>query len=420
MANSQMWNSGRRIDRTAAASLPDRRSDRGEGPAWLGSSASTSAARSPTSTPSTKTAISPASTRPRRHPMIHPRRSSAALPISAKKQGIATTDIVRLAHGTTVATNALIQRRGAKVALITTAGFRDLLEIGRQIRPRMYDLKADNQAPLVARQDRFEIGERIAADGRVITALTDDAIAGAVDQVRASGAEACAVGLLFSFVDGRHERLIGEALRRSLPEVQISLSSDVRPEFREYERFSTTVLNAYLQPIVSRYMQRLKDALGRRAPKASVGINQSSGGLMSVTRAGDFPIRTALSGPAAGAVGAIHVGHLAGRGDIITLDMGGTSADVWPDPRLRGRPQPRTGHRRLSGAPADGRHPYRRRRRRIDRLVRPRRSAQGRPDQRRRPPGPGLLWPRRHRTDRLPTPTCSSVACRRAAFWAAP
>ena len=245
-----------------------------------------------------------------------------------EKQGIATTDIVRLAHGTTVATNALIQRRGAKVALITTAGFRDLLEIGRQIRPRMYDLKADNPAPLVARQDRFEIGERIAADGRVITALTDDAIAGAVDQVRASGAEACAVGLLFSFVDGRHERLIGEALRRSLPEVQISLSSDVRPEFREYERFSTTVLNAYLQPIVSRYMQRLKDALGRRAPKASVGINQSSGGLMSVTRAGDFPIRTALSGPAAGAVGAIHVGHLAGRGDIITLDMGGTSADV--------------------------------------------------------------------------------------------
>jgi N-methylhydantoinase A len=243
-------------------------------------------------------------------------------------QGIMADDIVRLAHGTTVATNALIQRRGAKVALITTAGFRDLLEIGRQIRPRMYDLKADNPAPLVDRQDRFEIAERIAADGQVITVLTDEAISEAVDRVRGSGAEACAVGLLFSFVDGRHERLIGEALRRSLPDLQVSLSSDVRPEFREYERFSTTVLNAYLQPIVSRYMQRLRDALVHRAPAASVGINQSSGGLMSVARAGDFPIRTALSGPAAGAVGAIHVGRLAGRGDIITLDMGGTSADV--------------------------------------------------------------------------------------------
>jgi N-methylhydantoinase A len=245
-----------------------------------------------------------------------------------RREGIAPDAVGRLGHGTTVATNALIQRRGAPVALITTAGFRDLLEIGRQIRPKMYDLKADYPPPLVPRERRFEIAERIGPKGDVVTPLSEATIAAAVDEVRAANVEACAVCLLFGFLNPAHERAIGAALREALPDLHLSLSSDVQPEFREYERFSTTVQNAYLQPALSRYMRDLKRGLAERAPKAMIGINQSSGGLMSVDRAGDYPIRTALSGPAAGAVGAVHIGRLAGRPDVITLDMGGTSADV--------------------------------------------------------------------------------------------
>lgn len=246
----------------------------------------------------------------------------------ARDQGVIPGDVSRFAHGTTVATNALIQRRGAPVALITTEGFRDLLEIGRQIRPKMYDLKADEPPPLVPRKHRIEIKERIAADGSIVEALTDDAIRNAVETVKSTGAEACAVGLLFAFLNPEHERRIGEILKAELPDVFVSLSSAVQPEFREYERLSTTVLNAYLQPIVTRYMDSLKEGLASRTPRAAIGINQSSGGLMSVERAGDFPIRTALSGPAAGVVGAVHIAKLAGHDDVITLDMGGTSADV--------------------------------------------------------------------------------------------
>ena len=246
----------------------------------------------------------------------------------ARYQGVVSDTVARFAHGTTVATNALIQRRGAPVALITTEGFRDLLEIGRQIRPKMYDLKADEPPPLVPRKHRIEIKERIDANGGIVETLEDSAIQKAVETVKASGAEACAVGLLFAFLNPEHERRIGEILKAELPDVFVSLSSSVQPEFREYERLSTTVLNAYLQPIVTRYMDTLKAGLASRIPRAVIGINQSSGGLMSVGRAGEFPIRTALSGPAAGVVGAVHIAKLAGHDDVITLDMGGTSADV--------------------------------------------------------------------------------------------
>lgn len=245
-----------------------------------------------------------------------------------KMAGIEPPEVSRFAHGTTVATNALLQRRGAPVALVTTEGFRDLLEIGRQIRPKMYDFKADNPPPLVPRERRYEIKERVGSRGEVVTALDDAAIAEIVMAVKESGAEACAVGLLFAFLNPEHERRIGEALRSALPELFTSLSFEVQPEFREFERLSTTVLNAYLQPIVTRYMARLKEGLRPRAPNAAIGINQSSGGLMSIERAGAFPVRTALSGPAAGAVGAVNTAILAERPNVITLDMGGTSADV--------------------------------------------------------------------------------------------
>lgn len=268
---------------------------------------------------------------------VHKRPSTPSDPSDAilaglgdlnRDQGVPPEAINRFAHGTTVATNALIQRTGAPVGLITTRGFRDLLEIGRQIRPRMYDFKADDPPPLVPRKHRFEIAERIGPHGEVIEPLSDAAIAEAVAAVRASGVEACAVGLLFSFLNPEHERRIGAALSSAMPGLFVSLSCEVQPEFREYERLSTTVLNAYLQPVVTGYMKRLKEGLATTAPRAALGINQSSGGLMSIERAGELPIRTALSGPAAGVVGAVHVARLAGHDDVITLDMGGTSADV--------------------------------------------------------------------------------------------
>ena len=242
--------------------------------------------------------------------------------------GIEAAAVERLSHGTTVATNTLIQRRGGKVALITTEGFRDLLEVGRQTRPHMFDLQRDHPPPLVPRELRLEVTERITAGGKVVRELDAASLASAVAALEATGAEACAVCLLFSFLNADHERRVGEALRQALPRVKVSLSAQVQPEFREYERFSTTVLNAYFQPVMERYLSDLQRHVGDALPAASVGIYQSSGGLMSIETARRFPVRTAMSGPAAGAVGAIHCARLAKRPNVISLDMGGTSADV--------------------------------------------------------------------------------------------
>ena len=279
----------------------------------------------------------------------------------ASRHGIDLAGLRQLSHGTTVGTNALIQRRGGDVVMITTGGFRDLLEIGRQTRPHMYSLVEDHPPPLVERRHRFEIDERMGADGEAVAEPAPDAVAAAVEQVRASGAEACAVCLLFAFRNPAHENRIAAALRSALPGLPVCTSFEVQPEFREYERFSTTVLNAYLQPVLGRYLTTLEETLAEVAPGASIGINQSSGGLMSPARARALPVRTALSGPAAGAVGAAHVAKRAGalrhrdsgdprgvhgtpgvahstkssgsaetsgRRNVITLDMGGTSADV--------------------------------------------------------------------------------------------
>ena len=265
-----------------------------------------------------------------------------------ERHAVPPGDLARLAHGTTVGTNALIERRGGKVVLLTTAGFRDLLEIGRQTRPHMFDLFADFPPPLVPRALRFEVEERITAGGEVVRALNEAAIGEAVRQVREQAPDACAVCLLFSFENPAHERALGEALRRAAPGLPLSLSSDVQSEFREYERFSTTVLNAYLQPIMSTYLERLEAELARLAPRAVLGINQSSGGLMSPKRAQELPVRTALSGPAAGVVGALHVARLGARADVITLDMGGTSADV---ALIRGRRADVAYHREVAGFP---------------------------------------------------------------------
>ena len=242
--------------------------------------------------------------------------------------GIGLDEVSRLAHGTTVATNALLQGKGGKVALVTTEGFRDLLEIGRQVRPHMYDFRRTWPAPPVPPERRFELGERMDAAGRPVRAPNGADIEAVVETVRASGAEACAICFLFAYLNGEHEQAMAAALRAALPDLQVSLSSEVQPEFREFERFSTTAVNACLQSVMDRYLGRLEDGLSGAAPRASLGINQSSGGLMSVERARAFPVRTALSGPAAGVVGAIHAARSAGFGDLVTLDMGGTSADM--------------------------------------------------------------------------------------------
>lgn len=245
------------------------------------------------------------------------------------KIGLSGDAVARFAHGTTVATNALLQRKGAKVGVVTTRGFRDLLEIGRQVRPLIYDLQADAPPPLADRRNRLEVGERIGPGGVVIDPLTDAEIEGVLDAIAGlDGVQALAVCLLFSFANPEHEQRLAAAIRQARPDLYVSISSEVQPEFREYERFSTALINAFLQPEVGRYMDRLSAAIHKVAPRARFGIFQSSGGLMSVDRAAQFPVRTALSGPAAGAVGAAAAGAASGIGNLITLDIGGTSTDV--------------------------------------------------------------------------------------------
>ncbi len=243
-------------------------------------------------------------------------------------RGLVAEAIGQLAHGTTVGTNTLIQRKGGKVSLVVTKGFRDLMEIGRQTRPYHFDMHTDHPPPLVPRRRRFEADERVLADGTTQRPLSDGEIGRVVAEVVATGAEAYAVCLLFSYLAPGHEERLGRALAAAAPDAFVSLSCEVQPEFREYERMSTTVLNACLQPVMARYLSHLGSALASTLPAAEVAINQSSGGLMSLDKARRFPIRTALSGPAAGVLGAIEVARRAGRSDVVTFDMGGTSADV--------------------------------------------------------------------------------------------
>lgn len=237
-------------------------------------------------------------------------------------------NIERLEHGTTVATNALLQRRGGNVGLVTTEGFRDLLEIGRQIRPDGYDLQKDFPSPLVGRENRVELSERIMSDGSVLKAPSHLEITQSVEKIVESKVEACAVCFLFSYLNPAHEQAVEQQIRRLAPNIHVSISSAVHPEFREYERLSTTVLNAYLQPVIVDYLESLDNILRKKTPNASVGIMQSNAGLMSLETARQFPIRTVLSGPAAGSIGAQKIASKAYSSDVITLDMGGTSADV--------------------------------------------------------------------------------------------
>lgn len=241
---------------------------------------------------------------------------------------IPLAEVDRLCHGSTVATNALIQRRGADCALITTKGLRDVIEIGRQTRPVVDSHEIDSPPPLIPRKHRYELGERLLSTGEVLSSVPEDELAALIETIRAEGLQAVAVCFLFAYVNPAHEERVGAALRAALPGVSVSLSSEVQPEFREFERFTTTVVNAYLQPRLEHYIETLINDLSETIPAAQVGINQSSGGLMSLNVARAFPVRMALSGPAAGVVGAIEVAKSAKAPEVITIDIGGTSADV--------------------------------------------------------------------------------------------
>jgi N-methylhydantoinase A len=252
-------------------------------------------------------------------------------------------DVTYFCHGTTVATNTILQHNGARVGLITTEGFRDLLEIGRQKRPSVYDLFADKPLVLVPRHLRREVGERMAYDGKVVRPLDAASAAREIKTLVADGVEALAVGFLHAYANPAHERQVKAQARKLAPGLYVSASHELTSEFREYERFLTTVLNAYVGAVLDDYLRSLVAGLRKLGLAAEPHIIQSNGGLMSATAACARPVRTVLSGPSAGVVGAAQVADQAGLPNVITLDMGGTSTDV---SLLRdGRPSMESGQR---------------------------------------------------------------------------
>ncbi|MBZ5495812.1 MAG: hydantoinase/oxoprolinase family protein [Acidobacteriia bacterium] len=254
--------------------------------------------------------------------------SNPALAIFQGLQELLDNRECDIRHGSTVATNALLERKGAVTALITTAGFEDVLEIGRQNRPKIYSLYPSRPDPLVPGRRRFGVMERILHDASVLVPLHPGELRSLVDKLRRAKVQSVAVCLLFSFANSAHEKQIGNALRNL--KIPISLSHIILPEYREYERTSTTVVNAYLAPVMGRYLGDLEERLRarRRRKTASLRIMQSNGGTVSARGAIREPVRTILSGPAGGVVGAWEVARQAGFPDILSFDMGGTSTDV--------------------------------------------------------------------------------------------
>ncbi len=270
------------------------------------------------------------------HLKIHKLLSTPANPAQAMLAGLeiitpgGLSALQQVSHGSTVATNAILERKGAKTALITTQGFRDLLFIGRQNRPQLYALQPQLPPPLIPRQWCYEIPERLDYTGAVISALDTKALDRVLDDIAAQGIESVAVCFLYSYVNAAHEQIVKQRIleRGLLQEWQVALSSDVLPEFREYERASTAALDAYVRPVMSRYLTTLEDRLNANNNHVSLRIMKSDGGVMSAGRARQQAVQTALSGPAAGVIGAFHIAKLAGYDQIITLDIGGTSTDV--------------------------------------------------------------------------------------------
>ena len=244
------------------------------------------------------------------------------------KDSIAPADVAHVGHGTTVATNLVIERKGALTGLLTTRGFRDVLEIGRQTRPHLYDYSRCKPPPLVMREHRLELHERLNARGEVLQALDDPELERAIETLRRSGVGAVAVCLLHAYRNPQHERRVRAAIERLFPQAYISVSSEVLPEFREFERLSTTVLNAVVGPRMQAYLDRFLERVRALGITTEPYTIHSNGGLMSVRAVRSYPVRTCLSGPAAGVVGAAVVGRACGFENLVTFDVGGTSTDV--------------------------------------------------------------------------------------------
>jgi N-methylhydantoinase A len=242
--------------------------------------------------------------------------------------GIAPGDVRLIIHGTTLATNALIERKGAKTALLTTEGFRDVVEIRHENRFEQYDVNIDLPPPLVPRRLRLPVRERVDAQGQVLIPLDAASVDSAIDALAAQHIEAVAVGFLHSFTNPEHERRVGDRIAQRLPDVPVTLSSEVSPEMREYERFSTACANAYLQPLMGSYVQKLERELGRAGFHCPMLLMTSGGGITTADTAVRFPVRLVESGPAGGAIFAACIARQHGLPHVVSFDMGGTTAKI--------------------------------------------------------------------------------------------
>lgn len=252
----------------------------------------------------------------------------AALRSVLAKAGVEPGQVNLIVHGTTLATNALIERKGASTALLTTEGFRDVLEIRHENRFEQYDINIDLPPPLVPRRLRLPIRERVDAHGEVLVPLDESSVTRAVEALAAQQVEAVAVGFLHSFTNPDHERRVGDAIARQLPEVAVTLSSEVSPEMREYERFSTACANAYLQPLIGRYLVKLERELVLAGFHCPLLLMTSGGGITTTETAIRFPVRLVESGPAGGAIFAACIARQHGLDQVVSFDMGGTTAKI--------------------------------------------------------------------------------------------
>ncbi|MCX8230296.1 MAG: hydantoinase/oxoprolinase family protein [Alphaproteobacteria bacterium] len=250
------------------------------------------------------------------------------LAAALEKAGKGITDVDVFLHGTTLATNALIERKGATLAFVTTEGFRDVLETGYEKRFEQYDVFMDRPPPLVPRHRRLTVTERMAADGSVLTELDEGALEAMVPILKAEGVEAVAIGFLHSYVNTAHERRAREVLAAHLPDVAITISSDVSPEIREYDRFSTACANAYVQPLMAGYLGRLSATMEGLGFRGALLLMMSGGGLTTLETAQRLPIRLVESGPAGGAILASHIARENGLDEVLSFDMGGTTAKI--------------------------------------------------------------------------------------------
>lgn len=245
-----------------------------------------------------------------------------------EQSGIQASQIEQIIHGTTLATNALIERRGARTALITTQGFRDVIEMRSESRFEQYDLNLTLPEPLLPRQQRYTLEERVGASGDVLIPLQRSEVEKLVEQIKPLGYESIAVGLMHSYLNDSHEKMIREVLTEKLPEVSVSLSSEVSPQMREYERFNTVVANAYIKPMMKSYLGRLGGQLQKEGVDCSIFLMHSGGGIISIESAAEFPVRLVESGPAGGAVFAAHIAARYGLNKVLSFDMGGTTAKI--------------------------------------------------------------------------------------------